>query len=290
LAAMPEVRKETGKRILRPLLDVPRSQLLDYAHTQHLKWVEDESNDSLQYDRNFLRHQVLPILAQRFAGYRSTLSRTTVNLAEAAELLEQIAREDAAVAVQEGCMDVTWLRAATPERAMNLLRWWIENLTGLNPGSARLHEMLNQLCHAKPNAQIVCRLGDAVLRRYRQFAYLDKGIEVQSYALEWHGEPSLGLPDGRQLLFREAIGEGIDRARILYGLRVTSRLEGASLRISPNRPKRSLKNLWQEAGIPPWERDCAPLIWHGDELIAVLGLGIDCGWQAKSGEVGLLVE
>ncbi|MFM9912019.1 MAG: tRNA lysidine(34) synthetase TilS [Methylophilaceae bacterium] len=290
LAAMPALREEVGKRLLRPLLDVPRSQLLDYANTHHLKWIEDESNVSLHYDRNFLRHEIFPKLGKRIVGYRGTLARVASNLAEASTLLEQIAREDAERAVADGRLDIAWLKAATPERAMNLLRWWIYDLTGLNPSNARLHEILNQLCHAKANAQLVCKLGDAKLRRYRQFAYIDKATEVKPYVLVWRGEKSLHLPDGSELWFREVIGKGLARTKIQDSLRVTSRIEGATLQLSANRPKRTLKNLWQEAGVPPWERERMPLVWHGDELVAVLDIGIDCEWRAKPEEAGLLVQ
>lgn len=290
LAAMPAIREESKQRIFRPLLDVPRNQLLDYANKHHLKWIEDESNDSLQYDRNFLRHKVLPVLGERFKGYRGTLSRTAYNLSETAALMTQLAREDAEKAIADERLDIAWLKAVTPERAMNLLRWWINELTELNPSSAQLHNILNQLCHAKPNARIICKLGNTVLRRYRQQAYIDKGAEPLFYELEWHGEASLDLPDGRQLLFHEVIGQGIAFAKIQHGLRITSRMDSVSLRLSHKRPKRSLKNLWQEAGIPPWERDRVPFIWHKDKLIAVQGLGIDCEWRTGSKETGLLVE
>ncbi|MCE9550584.1 MAG: tRNA lysidine(34) synthetase TilS [Betaproteobacteria bacterium] len=289
LAAMPPLREEEGKRLLRPLLNVSRSQLLAYANTHHLRWIEDESNDSLHYDRNFLRHEVFPTLGKRFVGYRGTLARVASNLAEAAELLEQIALEDAAVAVQQEHLDIAWLKAATPQRAMNLLRWWIYDLSGLNPSNARLHEILNQLCYAKPNAKVMCRLGEFCLRRYRHFAYIDKAVEVQPYSLEWNGESILNLPDGRRLFFRETNGEGVARDRIKDCLRVTSRLEGASIRLDMNRPKRTLKNLWQVAAIPPWQRDNAVMFWHGDELVMVLGLGIDASWRAQADELGFIV-
>jgi tRNA(Ile)-lysidine synthase len=91
LSAMPVVRNS----ILRPLLEVPRSEIEAYARQRKLKWIEDDSNADLGFDRNFLRHRVLPVIAQRYPSYRKTLARASRNLAEAAQLLDELAAADA---------------------------------------------------------------------------------------------------------------------------------------------------------------------------------------------------
>jgi tRNA(Ile)-lysidine synthase len=62
------------------------------------------------------------------------------------------------------------------------------------------------------------------------------------------------------------------------------------LRPDCSRPRRSLKNLLREAALPPWERGALPLIFSGDHLVCVPGIGIDCSYQATAGEPGLAVE
>lgn len=278
------------KSILRPLLDVSRAELLEYAQSHALEWIEDESNLDLAFDRNFLRQHVLPELEQRFPNCRAALARSAAHLAEAAGLLEQIACADAEQGVHEGRLDLAFLKSLSFERAVNLLRWWIAAETGLGTSTARLHNIRNQLCTAQANAQVECTLGEATLRRYRETAYIEHKGKTQPYRIEWHGEDSVGLPDGGRLELRKVIGKGIALARLEQTLVIGSRIGGERLRTDCGRPTRSLKNLWQEAGVPPWERGRMPFIWHGAALVAVAGLGVACEWQAQAGEPGLVVE
>jgi tRNA(Ile)-lysidine synthase len=290
LAAMPVSRHE---HILRPLLDIPRSEILRYAQAQKLQWVEDESNINLHFDRNFLRQQIMPQLAKRFPGYRATLARTAEHIASAAALLEQVALEDARQAAKGSNgrqMDINVLRTFSSERAANMMRWWIREETGLILSTSRLQNITRQLCEAKANARIECKLEQKVLRRYRDMAYIVDAMDTQPYELTWRGENSLQLPGGDRLLFSQVLGQGIALTNVAEGLIVNNRRGNISLRTHSNRPTRSLKNLWQESGIPPWERDRTPLIWHGKELVAVPGLGIASDWQVASHEHGWLVE
>lgn len=292
LAAMSALPRQN---IIRPLLNVPRSEIQQYARQQALEWIEDESNANLKYDRNFLRQSILPELAKRFPGYRETLARTAEHLANTAELLDQIAQEDAQRAVDGRQLHIQVLRALTNERAANLLRWWIRTETGVIVSTARLQNIQRQLCEAKANARVECEIGAAVLRRYRDVAYLDFGKTAGAYAIQWHGEPQLDLPDGSRLRFRQVVGANISADKVKDGLTVTNRL-GAdeswkmALRLQRNRPTRSLKNLWQEFGIPPWERDRQPMLWHDRSLVSISGVGIDCAWQAGRNESGFTVE
>lgn len=289
LAAMPARGELASSPVLRPFLTLPRRVLEAYANAQHLRWIEDESNQDARFDRNFLRHEIFPVVETRFPAYRATLARAVENLADATQLLTQLAETDAAVAVQDGKLDLGWMRAQTQERSMNLLRWWIQAKTGMVPSRAWLLNAVEQLLHAQANAQVQCGLGDVMLRRYRHWACVDRRQVVQPYCMDWSGREDLVLPDGSCLVVNRVAGEGIAREKMHQGLKVTNR-SGADarckmeLRPDKNRPTRSLKNLWQEAGIPPWEREMMPLIWSGSALLAVPGIGVSA--DAPRGQDG----
>ena len=94
------------------------------------------------------------------------------------------------------------------------------------------------------------------------------------------------LPElGGVLTLARATGTGISLSRLRGGV-VTIRLRRGGERLQPNcrRPRRSLKNLLQEARMPPWQRERLPLIFRGDTLIWVPGIGVDCAFQAAAGE------
>ncbi len=287
LSAMP-VATST---MLRPLLDTPRSVLEQYARVHGLRWIEDESNLDLAYDRNFLRHQVFPALEKRFPATRATLARSASHLAEAAGLLDEMAHEDAVRWIRGGRLEVAGLRAMSGPRARNLLRYWLSGYLTELPSTRCLQEIHRQLTEARGEAMIELALTGGHVRRYRDEAWFDQAsIDGPSVPVIWHGEPELQLPGGR-LIFEVAIGAGISRARLASAsLHIRVRQGGEQLRLYRHGPSRSLKNLFQEAGIPAWQRPNLPLVYLDDDLIAVPGVGVASEWQAASGEEGLIIS
>ncbi len=290
LSAMPEL----GGRILRPLLDVPRRTIVDYAVLHGLKWVEDESNADIAFDRNYLRHEVLPLLARRFPAYRETFSRASRNLAECALLLDDLARLDHAAAVVEGRLRVDALRKLSGPRARNLMRHYLAGAGVPMPSAGRLENMLQQLRGSRDDAQVRICLGGVLVRRYRGDVYIEKKtLTPQSnLAVTWVSQKEIDLPgSGGRLLFEHVTGRGLSLAR-LTAEPVTIRLRqgGEHLRPDCRRPNRSLKNLLQEGGVPSWQRQSLPLLFSGETLVFVPGIGAACEYQAKEGEPGLVVK
>ncbi len=110
--------------------------------------------------------------------------------------------------------------------------------------------------------------------------------------VKWRGEVKLVLPAlGGELRFRRSRGLGIDDRFVTGGnLAVKLRSGGERLQPDARRPRRTLKNLFQEAGIPPWERERLPLIYCGEELVWAPGLGIDCRYRSVGKTAGWIPE
>lgn len=285
---------EQNNRLLRPLLKIPRVQLEQYARHRGLNWVEDESNLDTCFDRNFLRHRVLPVLAERFPAYRETLLRASRNFSESALLLEELAAHDARGAVHEKKLSVPALAHLSLPRAKNLLRHFLKLHSIAAPSAIRLEDMLNQLLSAKPDARIRIPLGSFELRRFLNQAWVIPALKQPGHDLSyvWQGENEIELSAlGGTLKFWPVQGQGISRARLEQGP-VTLRLRQGGERLQPDckRPQRSLKNLFQEAGIPPWKRQMLPLLFSGKSLVAGLGIGIACPFQAHPDEPGIMLE
>lgn len=290
LSAMPEHREDSGPAILRPLIEVARADIFAYAQARRLEWIEDESNRDVAFDRNFLRHEIFPEVARRFPGYRQALLRASRHAAEAALLLNEMAVADSAGAIRDGRLEVGVLRALPPIRAKNLLRWHLEGCGVIMPPAVRLEEMLRQLNGARPDAQVQVRVGAHELRRYRDQIYvLPRHVgDATEFAVEWHFQERLEIPGGT-VCFESRKGEGISLAKLQAGkLVVRTRTGMDSLRPDCRRPSRSLKNLFQENRVPPWERAVLPMLYCGKRLVWVPGLGVDCTFQASPGEDGVL--
>ncbi|HET9403666.1 MAG TPA: tRNA lysidine(34) synthetase TilS [Burkholderiales bacterium] len=316
LAAMPFLRREEGRGpriegaspdtrhrtldtrhstpgILRPLLDATREEILEYAKQQELKWIEDESNADVQFGRNYLRHEVLPAIARRFPSYRAAIARSARHLAEAADILDAAAAADGAGHLRNGTLAVEGLRRLPAARARNLLRWFLAGHGVAMPATERLDEALRQMIGAKQDARVAIGLKGAKLQRYKDCIHVVRAQKLpRPRSRRWRGEKCLELPefDGTLSLKRSA-GRGISLAR-LEGRAVTVRLRSGGERLQPDcrRPRRSLKNLLQELGMPPWRRERLPLIYCGERLVWAAGIGVDCAFQAQSAEPALFPE
>lgn len=296
VAAMPLIKPASNYAhvTLRPLLDIPRSTLLEYAHQNSLQWVEDESNADESYPRNFLRHRLLPLMEQRFPAYRETLSRSSQHFAEAGELLDEMAQQDAQGLAMDVALDVSCLRVLSHARAKNLLRYYLYRQKAFMPHAAQLDDLLHQLRDAREDAAVCVEFGDWQVRRYQDkvFVLRNMGQFDQNLVLPWNGEAELEWPAmGGVIAFQRMRDQGISFAK-LQRAPVTLRLRsgGESLRPYANAATRSLKNLLQEHLVPPWQRERMPLLYCGDELACVVGVAVSAEYQARQNEEGLLVS
>lgn len=294
LSGMPTLRPAAGLTILRPLLDVPRATLLAYAKQRKLAWVEDESNMDVSLTRNFLRGEVLPAIEQKFPAYRETVLRASRHLAEASALLDELGGIDLVHGVRDGRLDTRYLAGLSQARAKNLLRVFFLSQGASMPDAIRLQEMLHQLSTAGSGARVAIAWGGFVLRRYRGEAWVEYAAAAPdpAWRATWKGQASLRLPAlGCLLEFVPAPGQGISLAKLAeHAVTLRLRHGGERLRIDCKRPRRSLKNLLQEAAVPPWMRERLPLLYCGEHLVAVPGIGVDCAYQAQDGDPGLLVR
>ena len=295
LAAMSALRSIPGMRarLLRPLLAVPRAEIETHARLRGLEWVEDESNADTIRRRNFLRSDVFPLLERQFPGARATVARAAAHLAEARELLDEMARADFERCAGAEGVNVADLRGLGEARAKNLLRYWCETKNIEPLSAARTGELLRQLSESRPDARIGLAVPGWTFLRYRERLYLRHASETigRNLCEVWDGANALPMLSlGGVLKFKPEEGRGLSLAKLRAG-RVTVRLRqgGERLRLDIRRPRRTLKNLFQERGVPPWRRDRLPLVYCGDELVSVPGIGDACEFRAAPGEAGLIV-
>ena len=278
---------DESRRLMRPLLDVSRQTLQEYAGQNNIPWCNDESNDNTQYERNFVRHDVMPVLATHYPSVKSVLARTASHLAEANDLLDTLAKIDADKLLQNNSLCLQGLTALTLPRAKNLLRWWFSQNQLAMPTSEHLNEIIQQLFNAKPDANINIQLQHLSLKRYQQRAYLCAERVAEPFDMTWNGEPHLSLPNGGQLHFKQVIGSGLALKHGMAKLRITNRDGGERFKPYVLRPTRTLKHLLQEANIPPWQREHLPLIYWHDTLALVPNIGVAYELQATENEEGL---
>ncbi len=290
VAAMPEVRALAGSRvrILRPLLGVPRAELTAHAETRGLRWIDDESNQLLRHDRNYLRHEIAPHLDQRFPRWREACARFARHAGAADALLDALARIDGLP--EKAGNDLVAGAALPGERRANLLRAFLALNQAPMPSEARLAEMAQQLFDARGDARVRIEHAGLMLVKFRDRIRLEPlATDEGPWERPWHGEREVALDAARGAVrFEPAEGEGLAAARTSEpGWRFAGRTGGERLRPDPRRPTRTLKNLYQEHDVPPWERDRMPLLFHGERLVWIPGIGIEAAYACPPGEAGL---
>lgn len=264
LSAMPRLQPfGTGWQV-RPLLDVTRAEIEAYAHDHQLEWVEDPSNQDRSYARNYLRHDVMPKLRERWPSAAQSLGRSAELCAEAESLLLQRGREDLEAVRDDGDrgLPIDALKALDGSRLRNLLRVWIAERDLLPPSRKVLQRVQQELIPAKDDAQPKVHWQGAELRRYQNRVYLLPELTdmPEDWSAEWDGLEPLSLPGGAgQLELLDGNGP--------YTVRF--RQDGDRVTLSGRDHSKSLKKFWQEQGIPPWLRDRVPLLLKGERIVLI---------------------
>ena len=290
LAAMPRLQEFCGGWHARPLLDFSRSQILSYAIQAGLRWIEDDSNLDESLDRNFLRRQIWPRLQQRWPGLSRTLARVSGHQAQAAGLLEDLARQDlVSLRLQERTiLDNRLLQTMDHPRLANLLRYWLQDLALPTPNAGKLQQVIDDVIHSSYQAGPCVRWKNVEVRRYRHGVYGQTVLPEHDpdLILDWNLQESCEITVG-VLRARLARGRGI-RCTAVPGERLQIRYRKGGERLKPagNMHHRPLKKLFQQRGILPWYRDRIPLLYAGDHLVAVAGYWVAGEYSAAGGELG----
>jgi tRNA(Ile)-lysidine synthase len=296
LAAMPVETSFGQGWHARPLLQFTREELLDFAQQQSLEWIEDSSNIDTRFDRNFIRHEIMPSLKSRWPAAAATISRSAVHSAEASRILDEVARTDLQnVRLQQtGQLSVSSLKFLTESRIRNCLRAWLHELNLPLPTTAQMERVLEDVLDAAPDASPTVHWQGVEVRRYRDILFAMKPLSAHdaTQVLDWDCRGPLSIPGlSCSLRALSVTGKGL-RANLCLkeGIQVKFRHGGEVCRPVGREHTHAVKKLMQEFGVPPWERDRIPMLHLGGELAAVGTMWVCEGFQAVEGEEGLAFE
>ena len=307
LAAMPECSPFGHGVLVRPLLDVSRAEIEVCARRLGLQWVEDPSNDDRAFDRNRLRHDVVPLIKGHWPAFSQTLARSARHCAEAAELLRETAEGDLAACIVSDMPDVLSiavlsieaLNALSAARQAQVLRLWVKNRGLPMPASAHIDQIRSSALAADlavHSPQV--SWSNAVVRAWRGRLYLGDKAVLGDWApddaatLVWAGgSRELALPGGGILKRIDVFGDGLRRSCLDQGLvTVGFRQGGERCQLPGETHHRRLKQLLQDSGIPPWQRARLPLIYIDGVLAAIADRWVCAPFAAGGGEEGVRFE
>ncbi|MGR9052212.1 MAG: tRNA lysidine(34) synthetase TilS [Gammaproteobacteria bacterium] len=288
LAAMPETVALGKGALVRPLLHTAKREINDYARRHNIEWVEDPSNRCDDFDRNFLRNQVIPLLKQRWPALDATVARSAAHCADAKALIEQTAEAmlDRIFDSGDSTLSIQGLQQWDRYRQQLVLRQWFVRLGLRMPSRTFLAELMQQLVERSNNGDPFLDYQHIRLRRYRGRLYCvpKVGASSESGDRVWpDNQTLLTLPDGSHLV-RMPAPDGID-AGLWRSSQVCIRFRqgGEKIALPGRNGRHTLKKLYQERGIPPWERPRVPLLYIDGRIAAVADLWISAEFYVETG-------
>ena len=286
--------------LIRPLLIYSRKSIEEYARKNNINWINDPTNDEINFDRNYLRHQILPVLEKRWPSYRETLSRFSSNIRQASELLNEIAEKDYLLIKEDDtqsfahCLDINKLKELSISRQNNLVRHWL-SVEGYSPPSKNLLTQIHAAIAARIDASPIVSWANVELRRYKNKIYLlDKNREKipQNFSLKisnWRQGERVKIPGYGVLELMSSENDGI-KSSCFSSEDIQIKLRQGGEKCKPKNRNKSqvLKKIFQEKNIPPWCRDTIPIVFIDGEIAAVVN-EFYCSPFAAENETGLII-
>jgi tRNA(Ile)-lysidine synthase len=269
LSAMPKIKSLGLGLHARPLLHFSRDDLKKYAEQHALSWIDDESNTNTDFSRNFLRHEILPLLKQRWPSIATTLSRTATHCSATQQIVDDILLDELnhCGGNVKGTLSVKKLLAFSPNKQKLLLRAWLSEHEFILPSAQKLQQIQLDMLQARSDKMPHITWGDVELRRFRDDLHVMQRLSefdpTQRYT--WNMD---------QPLFIKGLGLLECPTSHLLAKQVEVRFRQGGETIKLRGCHHSLKNLFQEWNIPTWQRDRIPLIYWEDKLCIILGYAI----------------
>jgi len=279
LAGMPEKMQFGNGWLLRPLLNISKEMINDYATQNQLQWIEDPSNQSSVYDRNFLRQEIIPHLKQRWSSLDKTVARAAKHCAEAQILQHKIVKTEFETVfnTDDETINISKLLTYSLIEQRLILRQWFENLDLKMPSQDFVQRILDDVIAARTDSSPMLAGQSVTIRRYRTKLYAMTHALTGFETCYWMPENTTLTLSNQQTLTVVLSDCGISR-EFWHNAKITVRMRQGGEKIAlPNRAgHHDLKKLFQEVGIPPWQREIIPLIYLNDKLAAVGNL-----WMAS---------
>lgn len=286
LASIPRLRGFAQGWLCRPFLGVHRMELEAYARENALQWIEDPSNKNTDMDRNFLRHEIIPRLRQRWPGLNQTLSRSAARCGAASHLLINLAASDLEQVSVDQCryLNIPRLLQIGQERIYNVLRLWVRKHNLNMPRLQDLQQVESDLLRAGEQSAGIVNVGSYQFRRYRDrlFLLLDPPND-RPFEHVWRSpyEP-LHIPEtGQTLTHAECVEQGL-LLEVDHTVLVRSRKGGELIRLGNPPYHKAVKKVLQESRLPPWQRGSVPLVYVNDRLAAVWNIVVSVDFSFKT--------
>lgn len=272
LGGIKPARPFASGQLLRPLLGVNRQQLLYYATAAQLRWIEDDSNTDMRFERNFIRHQITPLLTERWPHFINSVGRSMATMQQLQQMLDDYSAADFQRCVAGDILLLPELATLNQAQQHYIIRRWLKQWQ-LNPSQQWLQVLQRDVIAARDDANPVLQLEQYQLRRFADALYVLTAQQCTpvKQSLFWHSEPEVILAGQSGSLHfatqpaKQALPLRAGKVEVVFGQ--------LNLRFKPvaaahSKPLKQWFKLWQ---VPPWQRQRVPLLLVDGQLQLVAG-------------------
>ena len=289
LSCMPEYHENL--KIWRPLLGMSKHLIHGYQQEYKLKFIEDSSNQDNKYDRNYLRNKVIPLIKKRFPHFATTSGRSVKHIADAynhqnlihAELYENVLEDN-------NQLNGLKLKKLSDYDMGNVIRFWLNEHQVLMPSIKVLGQIISQVKKIDLESRINIKVDDMSIRSYNNSLFLINNSENSFKPVLWKNQNRVILSNSREVLVDKKVGKGLSLDESKKILIDKPHNMNIKIKLKANQPARSLKYIFQENKIPPWERKNYPVVYLNNKAVSIPGIATDINYLCKNNEAGLSFE
>ena len=288
LSGMPAVSPFAQGVMLRPLLDVSRQMIESYADQQGLNWIEDSSNQDCKFRRNFLRHQVIPLLKQHWPAVAKTVSRSAGHCAETQTYINTIASDlfKRVFNPTDRTLSISQLLIHNRYQQQLIVRKWFQVYGERMPAERFIETIFSDVIRAGQGRDPVLQGQGVCVRRYRDKLFIIKAKPVlENQCIAWSSQQmTLQLKNNGQLqIIKASLGIAMEHWHAA-DITVSYRKGGENLPLPGRKGHHTLKKLLQESAVPPWQRASIPLIFIDGQLAAVADKWISSDFYCRKNQ------
>ncbi|CEI58573.1 tRNA lysidine(34) synthetase TilS [Candidatus Portiera aleyrodidarum] len=253
LSSIPYKRKLGDGFLIRPFLNISRINIKKYIKKYKINWFEDKTNFNIKFERNYLRHNIIPEFKKRWPYFNITLTKCIEKVKESKKLLNEFSKE---IFNFIGCNSkkiyIKKLIKLSYCKIRYLIIFCLKNLGYINPSKKKINELINQILNAKYYSSILIKFNKIEVRFWKGFLYF---IYYSYYKYK---------PENIFYSWNLYCIKKFDKLNIkIFNLKGGEKIKhyGKIKRI---------KNLLQKLSIPPWERNKFIIVYYKDKIVAAL--------------------
>ena len=261
LAAMKQVDVREQFTIWRPLLDISREQICQWASQLGVQNIEDPTNLDTYYDRAWCRHELWPLLQKRYPKMQQALSRTSYLMQDAEDILLDVLQQDLKHCGSATELDLKKLAELSSARQRQLLSAWMKGQDTYRPSFEMVQRLLHEVIESKSDAQAALHWNQYYYVRYQQTLFRLSAAEYLAEKNESNiSRQTLLVELGQKVetlsgdYLAETAKVGLSTALLGQKLDLVMRQGGEKIHLYGRVGAWPLKKAIQEAQIFPWQR------------------------------------